>query len=186
MVASIVLLNQLHVVDSMTFFDKSKSYAIYDSWDISKEGKLELSFKTQSSYCMLLYLDSNLIGESSSTAKYESFLHVVLTQGSIIVTQQIESEKHKLEIQLGENLNDLEWHKLTITKYIGTLQVEVDRFMKIVNFPNDIGVKFKINSRMFVGGLSKGKQNLALGTVQYIPRYDCLFLFLIIYYQVFF
>jgi len=172
MIASILTLNHLQVVDCITFFDKSKSYAIYDVWDISKVGKLEMSFKTQSSYCMLLYVDSNMIlnGDSSSTVERESFLQVVLTQGSIIVTQQIDSEKHTREIHLGEDLNDLEWHKLTITKFVGTLQVEVDRVMKIVYFPNDVGEKFKISSRMFVGGLSESKQKLALGTVQYMPR----------------
>lgn len=180
----LLFLTQIRMIDSMTFLDKSRSYAIYDSWNITSVGKLELTFKTQSSYCVIMYLDSRKVnsygnyddknnnkGSTSSTADH-SFLHVSLEQGSVVVTQQIASQKNVRVVRIGHDLNDLEWHRLVITKFVGTLQVEVDSLHQIVNYPNDLEEKFKIESRLYVGGLSEKKleQNTVPDSIKYMTR----------------
>lgn len=180
----LLFLTQIRMIDSMTFLDKSRSYAIYDSWNITSVGKLELTFKTQSSYCVIMYLDSRKVnsygnyddknnnkGSTSSKADH-SFLHVALEQGSMVVTQQIASQKNVRVVRIGHDLNDLEWHRLVITKFVGTLQVEVDSLHQIVNYPNDLEEKFKIESRLYVGGLSEKKleQNTVPDSIKYMTR----------------
>lgn len=166
-----LILILIHMNSAMTFLDKSQSYAIYDSWNITEAGKLELTFKTQSSYCVILYVDSRKVDSygiydktnnkgstSSGNVKVDhSFLHVALEQGSVVVTQQIASQKNTRVVRIGYDLNDLEWHHLVITKFVGTLQVELDSLHKIVNYPNNLEEKFRIESRLYVGGLSEKK-----------------------------
>lgn len=182
-----VLTTQLQWGSCMTFLDKSRSYAIYDSWDITEAGKLELTFKTQSSYCVILYVDSKSLDGSFSSNRHsgidsnsggdgspenESFLHVALERGTVIVTLQIASEKNTRVVRIGNDLNNLEWHRLVIAKFVGTLQVEVDDLQSIVNYPNDLDEKFRIESRLYVGGLSekKGDQESVPNTVKYMTR----------------
>ena len=180
----LLFLTQIRMIDSMTFLDKSRSYAIYDSWNITSVGKLELTFKTQSSYCVIMYLDSRKVNsygnyddknnnkDSTSSKADHSFLHVALEQGSMVVTQQIASQKNVRVVRIGHDLNDLEWHRLVITKFVGTLQVEVDSLHQIVNYPNDLEDKFKIESRLYVGGLSEKKleQNTVPDSIKYMTR----------------
>lgn len=180
----LLIFMQIHMIDSMTFLDKSRSYAIYDSWNITSAGKLELTFKTQSSYCVIMYVDSRKVnsygtydrtnnkGSASSVAKDHSFLHVALEQGSVVVTQQIASQKNVRVVRIGHDLNDLKWHRLAITKFVGTLQVEVDSLHKIVNYPNDLEEKFTIGSRLYVGGLSEKKleQDTVPDSIKYMTR----------------
>ena len=183
----LLILMQVHMIGGMTFLDKSRSYAIYDSWNITAAGKLELTFKTQSSYCVIMYVDSRKVnsygsydrtnnkGSTGGGVKVDhSFLHVALEQGSVVVTQQIASQKNVRIVRIGHDLNDLEWHRLVITKFIGTLQVEVDSLHKIVNYPNDLEEKFIIGSRLYVGGLSEKKleQNTVPDSIKYMTRYE--------------
>ncbi|XP_066913033.1 axotactin-like isoform X1 [Clytia hemisphaerica] len=176
---TLILVHQFIVIQSITFLDKSKSYAVYNTWNITEAGKLELSFKTQTSHVMLLYVDSVRTKDTSiggnrhnfHDSKSESFLQVTLINGAIEVTQQIDSEEHTKVIRIGENLNDLKWHRLVLTKFVGTLQVEVDHYHQIVNYPNEVGQKFHINSRLFVGGLSEQKQLTAFGAISFMSRF---------------
>ena len=90
----------------------------------------------------------------------------------MVVTQQIASQKNVRVVRIGHDLNDLEWHRLVITKFLGTLQVEVDSLHQIVNYPNDLEEKFKIESRLYVGGLSEKKleQNTVPDSIKYMTR----------------
>ena len=168
-------------VNCITLFDKSKSYTIYDVWNITTVGRLELKFKTQSQYCLLLYVDGhddqNKVNKTLQNERHVRteghFLQVALINGELEITQQIISRKqrHKKSINIGSELNDLQWHTFKITKFVGTLQVEIDRQMKILSFSKNIGDKFKIKSRLYVGGLSKAKIERSYGTAKFMPRY---------------
>ena len=175
----LLMLIQIQWISSMTFLDKSRSYAIYDPWNITEAGKLELIFKTHSSYCVILYVDSKGVNRNiynnkatSTHVEDESFLHVALEQGSLVLTQQIASSKNTRIVRIGYDLNDLEWHRLVITKFVGTLQVEVDSLHKIVNYPNDLEKRFQINSRLYIGGLSEKKleQDSVPSSIKYMTR----------------
>ena len=153
----ILYLFNLCQIECLTLFDKSKSYAVYDIWNITEAGKLELKFKTQCQYCLLLYIDdqSFKLENKRPSSQIKNYLEVALVKGQIRVTQQILTEKYKMFI--GFELNNLKWHTLRITKYIETLEVQVDKSTKIIPFPKNFTSKFEIKSRLFLGGLSPDK-----------------------------
>ena len=155
----ILYLFNLWQIECLTLLDKSKSYALYDIWNITEAGKLELKFKTQSQYCLLLYIDdqSFKLENKRPSSQVKNYLEVALIKGQIRVTQQILSKKSKYKILIGFDLNDLKWHTLRITKYIETLEVQVDKATRVISFPKTLASKFEIKSRLFLGGLSPDK-----------------------------
>lgn len=158
--------------NAILFSDKTKSFATYKVWNITLVGKLELNFKTNSKYCMLLYIDNQKYSQHGQPfAKNDSsYLEVALVKGRIEVILQIASTKNKHRLTVGENLNNLKWHTLTITKYDQVLQVQIDERSRMINFKDNIARKFRIESRLYLGGLSEDKMKSSYGLAKQKPR----------------
>lgn len=170
----ILLFYYLWRVSGITLFDKKESYAIFDVWNITTVGQLELKFKTQSRYCLLLYVDDHHFkqyDEPTETKTDGSFLEVTLIKGQLEVTLQILNKKYKQRIRLGHHLNDLAWHTLRLTKFVGTLQVNIDDETKLITLSKSIADSFYINSRLYIGGLSKTKMERSYGSAKAKPRF---------------
>ncbi|XP_002159075.2 axotactin isoform X1 [Hydra vulgaris] len=161
--------------DCITLFDNSKSYAVYDKWNITTVGKLVLNFKTQSQYSLLLYVDDKSEDglENAENNSEGNYLEISLNKGQVEVIKQtvkLSGEIHKQVLSLGENVNNLEWHTLTVTKYIGTLQVSVDNNVALLDFSSNDD-KFQINSYLYIGGLSEEKTKSSFGFAKLKPRF---------------
>ena len=165
----------IQYVECLTLFDKSKSYAVYDKWNITTVGRLVLNFKTQSQYSLLLYVDDVSEDEYSENIEHRSrgcYLEISLNKGQVEVIRQTlraSGEFDKQVLLIGEHINNLEWHTLTVTKYIGTLQVSVDNEVARLDFSSSDDI-FQINSELYIGGLSEEKTKSSLGFAKFKPR----------------
>lgn len=166
-----VFLGLFCCTNAILLFDESKSFAIYDVWNITTVGKLQLEFKTNSKYSTLLYVDNQRNSQFGQYDKNdESYLEIALIQGRIQVTQQIVNTQNKERFLIGENLNNLKWHTLVITKYVESLRVEVDEQSHMISFSESISKKFRIESKLYIGGLSENKIKFSYGSAKKIPR----------------
>ena len=158
---------------SILLFDKSKSYAVYDTWNITRTGQLELNFRTNCRYCLLLYIDNKNEDKTSSLANNEdeNYLELSLTGGKLELTLQAVSRSYKKTVIIGQNLNDLKWHSLKLQKYIESLMVDVDNdYSERLAIPGSVAKRFRINSRLYIGGLAESNLPTSYGSAKLKQR----------------
>ena len=166
----------------ITLFDKQKSYAMYEAWDMAQSGKLRLKFRTQCQYCLLLYIDDTELSEDMSlterrptrTRREGSYVQIALVKGQLHLLQNIRSrngdERHT--ITMGEELNNLKWHTLTLSTVGHQTHVYLDDHTtsRHVSFKKHIAPGFTIRSKLYIGGLSRAKKAASYGRAKIIQR----------------
>ena len=153
-----------------TLLDKSHSYMAFDTWDASTSSKLKFKFKTACSYCLLLYLDGNRF-KSNGT----NYIELTMEQKQLKMKAQfiapfIES------VTLGNELNDLEWHSVEISRTLNDFHITVDDYKGSITVGN---IEVKLSSYLFVGGVKRSylKNAARKEGLLYIPRLVLMFYF---------
>ena len=147
------------------------SYASFPPWNGCANASFTFEVKTTLRDALLWYADDG--------GTYD-FIQIEMSNGRIRLLLNTEDGKdgRVVEITLGHNLNDNQWHKIRLKRrrmqtflYVDTLSDRKDAMGADVNF----GGKGR-NSHVFIGGLpEKFKQNLenlALPSVMFIPRFQ--------------
>ena len=119
------------------------SYAEFPQWYLTRDGRADLSFRASSEDGLLLYLDS-----SNNSGHY---LAVWLQAGRLKVRLEVD-DAAPLEGSLGQHLNDLSRHDVTIVHYNQEFVVYLNATDSIM-LTYDVELSFQTQSYVFIGGI---------------------------------
>ncbi|XP_029195020.2 neurexin-3-like [Acropora millepora] len=103
--------------NSVTFINESSSFIQLKNWDVSESRGLGFRFKTFMSEALLLYIDD----EAKS-----NFLRVELFQGRLRLTCSHGSRFGEMAVEIGDNLNDLQWHPVLLERVKGQTTISLN------------------------------------------------------------
>lgn len=129
--------------DAMTFTNESSSFIQLKNWNVSESRGLGFRFKTFMSEALLVYMDDK--------AK-SNFLRVELFGGRLRLTCSHGSKFGAMAVEIGDNLNDLQWHRVLLERMKGETTILLDgRSKSTVNSRKSR--RLSITSSMYFGGI---------------------------------
>lgn len=133
----------LNRASSETFTNARTSYLQLKRWNVSEIKGLGFRFKTFLPDALLLYMDDQ--GQTN-------FLRVELFQGKLRLTCSYGSRYGAMAVEIGDNLNDLNWHYVLLERNNGKTTISLDnRSKSTINSREKTSLIIK--SPMFFGGL---------------------------------
>lgn len=136
----------------MTFTNEQSSFLQLKKWNVLESRGLAFRFKTFRADALLLYMDDE--GKSN-------FLRVELFQGKLRLTCSHGSRFGAMAVEIGDNLNDLVWHRILLERNKGKTMISLDSQSKSTVNSRD-KTSLHIESSMYFGGLPP---NLAANSV---------------------
>ncbi|CAG5122236.1 unnamed protein product [Candidula unifasciata] len=142
---------------SLRFLGDRETFAKFPKWDACINASIAFEFRTRQNDGLLMYTDDN--------GKYD-YLQLAVTEGAIRLWINFVREKEQsVEIELGRNLNDGNWHRVEVkrNRMETTLLVDNNQSSK-VSFGSDFsfGDRLETNNYMYFGGVPGNyRQNLA-------------------------
>lgn len=138
-------------IDTYTFIDSTTSYVHYNQWNASTNGTLRFKFKTYKKFGLLLYSD-NSKSSSLTSNPVRNALIIKLVNAQLRVTVQMGDKDYRSRRSkdIGENLDDLEWHHVTITRFGIETQVTLDKKDGLI-INDGQHSSLELNSGLFIG-----------------------------------
>lgn len=142
-----------HNVKAETFINEQTSFLQLKKWDSSESRGLGFRFKTFLSDALLLYMDDE--GKSN-------FLRVELFQGKLRLTCSYGARFGAMAVEIGDNLNDLLWHRVLLERSRGKTTISLDSQSKSTVNSHE-NTNLHIESSMYFGGIPTAR--LAVNSV---------------------
>ena len=165
----LIVLTLIQTMHGYTILNKSTSHLLYKQWDAKTYGKLKFKFKTHNSSGLLLYSDNSETKNSIN----ENFIAIKLNYKKLEITIQMGSEDYfsKKSEEIGENLNNLEWHTIEILRDNTKTTVTLDSTEPVVIENRGHVQQLELNSGVHFGGISTslGKK-LRDKSILFLPR----------------
>ena len=130
-------------VKAETFINEQTSFLQLKKWDIFESRGLGFRFKTFLSDALLLYMDD--VGKSN-------FLRVELFQGKLRLTCSHGARFGAMAVEIGDNLNDLLWHRVLLERSKGKTTISLDSQSKSTVNSHE-NTNLNIESSMYFGGI---------------------------------
>ncbi|KAL9954976.1 hypothetical protein ACROYT_G042567 [Oculina patagonica] len=133
----------LNRASSETFTNARTSFLQLKRWNVSETKGLGFRFKTFLPDALLLYMDDE--GQTN-------FLRVELFHGKLRLTCSHGSRFGAMAVEIGDNLNDLNWHRVLLERNNGKTTISLDnRSKSTINSRERTSLIVK--SPMYFGGL---------------------------------
>lgn len=142
-----------------------ESYAQYPKWNACINASLSFEFKTSQGTGILMYTDDG--------GSYDFFEMSLEGGAARLRINIVDGHDGSVEFQVGQNLNDNKWHRVTLQRNRMETTFSVDQeSSKNVSYGSDFYFgKLENNSDVFFGGLPesymKNLENLALPSVMF-------------------
>ena len=165
----LILLTLIQMTYGYTFLNKRTSHLLYKQWNAKTYGKLKFKFKTHNSFGLLLYSDNSETKNSIN----ENFIAIKLNYKKLEITIQMGSEDYfsKKSEEIGENLNNLEWHTIEILRDNTKTTVTLDSTEAVVIENRGHVQQLELNSGVYFGGISTSLgEKLRDKTILSLPR----------------
>ena len=165
----LILLTLIQMTYGYTFLNKRTSHLLYKQWNAKTYGKLKFKFKTHNSFGLLLYSDNSETKNSIN----ENFIAIKLNYKKLEITIQMGSEDYfsKKSEEIGENLNNLEWHTIEILRDNAKTTVTLDSTEPVVIENRGHVQQLELNSGVYFGGISTSLgEKLRDKTILSLPR----------------
>ena len=165
----LILLTLIQTIHGYTFLNKRTSYLLYKQWNAKTYGKLKFKFKTHNPSGLLLYSDNSETKNSIN----ENFIAIKLNYRKIEITIQMGGEDYlsKKKEEIGENLDDLEWHTIEVLRDNRKTTVTLDSIESVVIENKGEVQELELNSGVYFGGISRSlEKKLRDKTILALPR----------------
>ena len=138
-----VSLLALKASSSLTFIDPRSSFAKFEKWDASSQGRLCFRFKTHLADCLLLYQ----VGKGRVNV-----LEIDLSRGKLHFSFSSGIESTVVEIE--ERLNDIKWHEVVLER-INKRMVSISLDGKLKKTMQIQADSLKTATSLYIGGLPR-------------------------------
>lgn len=132
LVVQIFLLIPTVKCESLSFLggeNPADSRARYQRWNARDKGTLNFQFRTSKPDGILLYMDNNI--EHDERAWSKSYIQLILEMGKLRLTVS-HSPDESIAEELGTDLNDANWHNVTIIRNYRVTVFELDGMQRIL------------------------------------------------------
>ncbi|XP_052814372.1 uncharacterized protein LOC128241470 isoform X5 [Mya arenaria] len=164
----------LHTSLTLTFTQRTGTYAKFPRWNSCLNGSISFEFKTALDKALLLYTDDN--GRSD-------YAEVMIIDGRVRLRMNVvDGKEGALEINAGKLVNDRAWHKVKVRRYRMETILYVDGEQNSrVAFGSDFQFgNIESNNNVYIGGLPQtyfqGKtdhlKSLSLPSSFFEPRFE--------------
>ncbi|EDO36419.1 predicted protein, partial [Nematostella vectensis] len=137
----------------VSFVDPKSSFAQHQQWRVSSNGTLTFSFKTFLKDALLIYQDDGVM----------DYFNLELKVGRLLLN--IRTGRKTSQVTLGNQLNDLSWHQVSIHVEHVKIGLTLDDHTRVVKIPRkNLALKNNPSRYLYFGGLPR---SLSISTLSF-------------------